>query len=64
MKIIDIFATQNLFAIHYEDEIHNEYRRLMEFWEDIEALQQFLQSNVQDIPSYKSIHKINSVLNV
>lgn len=58
MKIIDIFATGNLFVVHYEGEPHNEYRRLMNCWEDTEALQQFLKDNICDIPPHKTKFKI------
>lgn len=59
MKIIDIFATRNLFSVHYENEKYNEYRRLMEYWEDPEKVRQFLKANSNDIPSHKTIISIS-----
>lgn len=58
MKIVDIFATRNLFAVHYDGAHYNEYRRLMELWEDTEALEQFLKANSKDIPPHKSVYTV------
>lgn len=44
MKIVPIFADK-LFAFHYENEVDNEYDRLMELWTDVKCLKEFAISN-------------------
>ncbi len=57
MKIINIFA-QRLFAFHYDDEVYNEYDRLMNLWDDIVYLYRFTSVNINDLPKGKSIQEI------
>jgi hypothetical protein len=40
MKIVCIFA-ENLYAIQYDEESINEYRRLLNQWNDMEYLFEF-----------------------
>jgi len=48
MRIVNIFA-ENLFAFHYENEVFNEYERLMILWTDIEYLRTFaIRNNIKD----------------
>jgi len=48
MKIVPIFA-KKLFAFHYDDEVFNEYERLMNLWTDIEYLRNFaIENNVKE----------------
>jgi len=47
MKIVDIFAEQ-LFAIHYQSEVDNEYDRLMEDWTDVSYLRKYAKDNNVD----------------
>lgn len=52
MKIVRIFADQ-LFAFHYENEIDNEYDRLMELWTDVSFLKRFAEkNNIKNITSF------------
>jgi|SRR5699024_8969178 len=44
MEIVRIFA-DNLFAFQYEDEVDNEYDRLMELWTDISFLKEYAEKN-------------------
>lgn len=44
MKFVSIFA-EYLFAFHYDDEIDNEYDRLMDLWTDVGYLQSFAKQN-------------------
>ncbi len=44
MKIVSIFADQ-LFAFHYENEVDNEYDRLMNLWTDTGYLQAYAKEN-------------------
>ncbi len=44
MKIIHIFADV-LFAFHYDNEVSNEYERLMDLWTDVAFLKQFAENN-------------------
>lgn len=44
MKIVAIFA-ENLYAFQYENEVDNEYYRLMDLWADIVYLRQFAKEN-------------------
>jgi len=44
MKIICIFA-ENLFAFHYDDEVDNEYDRLMGLWTDVTYLRNYATKN-------------------
>lgn len=54
MKIISIFADK-LFAFHYDNEVDNEYDRLMELWTDVSFLRNYAKNN--------SINDINSFVN-
>ncbi|WP_286848619.1 MULTISPECIES: hypothetical protein [Sphingobacterium] len=57
MKIVDIFASR-LFAIHYADQKDNEYDRLMDLWNDIDYIVQFLKENTQDIPPKLDVYQL------
>lgn len=48
MKIVSIFAAK-LFAFHYPNEDVNELRRLLNCWNDIEYIYNFLKENESDI---------------
>lgn len=50
MKIVSIFA-EKLFAFHYADEAENELKRLLNQWNDVAYLYQFLKENEQDVKS-------------
>ena len=54
MKIISIFADK-LFAFHYDNEVDNEYDRLMELWTDVSFLRNYAKEN--------SIDNVNSFVN-
>ena len=56
MKIVSIFADR-LFAFHYEDEVDNEFDRLMDVWTDISYLHAFAKRN-HVIDVYGFIEKI------
>jgi len=47
MEIVRIF--DNLFAFKYDDESMHELERLFEFWQDIECLEDFFNSNSSDL---------------
>jgi hypothetical protein len=51
MKIIDTFAIKapHLFAVQYENEKFNEWRRLFKMWNDVEYLRNFFENNIQDL---------------
>lgn len=57
MRIVDIFANK-LFAIHYPDQVDNEYDRLMEVWNDIGYIVTFLKENKQDIPHKLDLYQL------
>ena len=44
MKIVNIFANK-LFAFQYENQIDNEYDRLMELWTNIDFLRNYANNN-------------------
>lgn len=44
MKIVSIFA-EKLFTFHYQDEVDNEFDRLMELWTDVQYLKMFAGDN-------------------
>lgn len=44
MKIVSIFA-EKLFAFHYQDEVDNEFDRLMELWTNPQYLKKFAEDN-------------------
>jgi len=44
MKIIRIFGDV-LFAFHYDNEVNNEYERLMDLWTNVAFLKQFAERN-------------------
>lgn len=48
MKIVSIFG-DNLFAIKYTGRAKNEFRRLFDFWNDPEELDEFFEENKKDI---------------
>lgn len=50
MKIVRIFG-QNLFAVHYENESKDEFRRLFSIWEDPFELYKFFSENEKDLQS-------------
>lgn len=57
MKIVSIFADR-LFAFHYNDEMYNEYDRLMDLWIDVGYLHAYAkQNNVKDVSEF-----INDIL--
>jgi hypothetical protein len=52
MKIVVIFAGK-LYSFHYEAEAKNEYKRLMESWNDISYLRTYAKQNkIGDIRSF------------
>lgn len=53
MKIVPIFA-ERLFAFHYDEEVDNEYDRLLDSWTDTEYVRRFLNKNETDIPAHKT----------
>jgi len=57
MEIVNIFAYR-LFAFRYAGEVDNEYDRLLDLWDDMEYIYNFLKENKQDIPKHKSIPQI------
>lgn len=57
MEIVDIFA-ERLFAFHYAGEADNEYDRLLDLWDDMEYVYNFLKENNKDIPNNKTIPQI------
>lgn len=57
MEIDCIFAP-SLFAFRYEDEMDNEYDRLMYLWDDVEYIFEFLKNNREDIPKDRSIEQL------
>lgn len=57
MKIVDIFALK-LFAFHYENEVDNEYDRLLDLWNDAAYIYEFLKENKRDIPLYRTIAQV------
>lgn len=49
MEIVTIFAS-SLFTFHYDEELDNEYDRLMDLWTDVNYLQAFAKRNkVKDV---------------
>ena len=68
MEIVDIFAPY-LFVFHYEDEIDNEFDRLMDLWTDVGYLQSYAKrNNVKDIYGFienvvKNAEQIQDLLN-
>ena len=57
MKIFRIFAEQ-LFAFHYDNEVDNEYERLMELWTDVAYLKSYAKkNNIDDVTVF-----INDIL--
>lgn len=57
MKIISIFA-ERLFAFHYDNEVDNEYDRLMDLWTDVAFLKSFAKkNNIGDVAEF-----INDIL--
>ncbi|MBW8333681.1 MAG: hypothetical protein K0M40_16775 [Prolixibacteraceae bacterium] len=48
MKIVHIFGSK-LFSFHYDNEKENELKRLLNLWNDIPYLFQFIKANKQDI---------------
>jgi len=59
MEIVRIFAARNeLFAVHYSNEKHDELKRLLLLWNDVSYLNQFLIQNKSDIPKGKTITQL------
>ena len=57
MKIVRIFADQ-LFAFHYDNEVDNEFDRLMELWTDVSFLKSYAnKNNIDDVTTF-----INDIL--
>ena len=57
MKIFSIFAEQ-LFAFRYDDEVDNEYDRLMELWTDVTYLNSYAKKhNIDNVAAF-----INDIL--
>lgn len=62
MKIVTIFADR-LFAFHYKNEAENELRRLLNQWNDVFYLHQFVKSNIHDAPKNIPVKKlINQII--
>jgi hypothetical protein len=62
MKIVRIFADQ-LFAIHYDNEGENELDRLLQLWQDVSFLYQFVTQNQSDTPKNIPVEKlINQII--
>lgn len=62
MKIVTIFADR-LFAFHFKNEAENELRRLLNQWNDIFYLHQFVTSNFHDAPKNIPVQKlINQII--
>lgn len=57
MEIVNIFA-ERLFAFRYAGEADNEYDRLLDLWDDMEYVYNFLNENKEDIPNNKTIPQI------
>lgn len=57
MEIVNIFA-HRLFAFRYAGEADNEYDRLLDLWDDMGYVYNFLKENKQDIPKTKTILQI------
>lgn len=52
MEIVDIFAPR-LFAVHYDDQVDNEFDRLMDLWTDVSYLSAYAKSNnVHDVHQF------------
>ncbi|OXB04391.1 hypothetical protein [Flavobacterium pectinovorum] len=52
MKIVDIFAPA-LFSFHYDEEVDNEYDRLMDNWTDVSYLRKYAISNaITDVTKF------------
>ncbi len=58
MKIIDIFANEKLYAFQYNGEDNHELDRLLELWTNPEYLEEFLDTNSNDLPSNKTPYKL------
>lgn len=54
MKIVSIFDTlkPTLYSIHFDEEVQDEYHRLLEFWNDPEYLLNFFTKNQNDLKYY------------
>lgn len=61
MKIVTIFENQ-LFVFHYRNEEENEFRRLLNQWNDTAYLYQFINQNKTDAPKGVSIQTLISQL--
>ena len=57
MEIVCIFA-ERLFAFRYPEEEDNEYDRLLNLWNDVEYVYNFLKENREDIPKDKDIWQV------
>ncbi len=52
MRIVRTF-TEELYAIHYQGQVDNEYDRLMELWTDVSYLRSYAKkNNIQDINTF------------
>lgn len=57
MEIVCIFA-ERLFAFRYPEEEDNEYDRLLNLWNDVEYVYNFLKENREDFPKDKDIWQV------
>lgn len=65
MEIIRIFDNEDqaLYAIRYDDEESDEFLRLFRAWQDVEYLENFFETNKQDLSkNYKKISVKQAVL--
>lgn len=57
MKFVPIFADR-LYACQYEGNLDNEYDRLMQLWNDMEYVRNFLKENARDLPKGKTVNQM------
>lgn len=57
MRIVNIFANR-LFAFQYKGEDDNEYDRLLDLWNDVEYIYDFLKANEKDIPTQLTLENL------
>lgn len=63
MKIVSIFAPK-LFAFHYPSAKKNELKRLLDLWNQVSYVYQFVKQHEQDIPSNTTLSAlVSQILN-
>lgn len=55
MKIVSIFGSENLYAVHYEGDSSHVFDMLIDNWTDPMFVDSFLTKNKKDLPKDKSI---------